>query len=195
MDNVIEGLQKISSGSLASIYSGLIQAGKGIGGAISKVSGSLESVPIIGWIVSIIDVFKDGLSVVVGGILDAVLNAVSGIIGDILSGDLFVTIGESLVKGLSNIFDALTWGGFSKWVKNGDSDKTLESDTERLVASNEDLKKSIDKLSEKMEDSSIAEANDIYDKQDSKKTNCTCCHYKLNISICSPYRHVNGKKQ
>ena len=165
MDNVIEGLQKISSGSLASIYSGLIQAGKGIGGAISKVSGSLESVPIIGWIVSIIDVFKDGLSVVVGGILDAVLNAVSGIIGDILSGDLFVTIGESLVKGLSNIFDALTWGGFSKWVKNGDSDKTLESDTERLVASNEDLKKSIDKLSEKMEDSSIAEANDIYDKQ------------------------------
>lgn len=165
MDNVIEGLQKISSGSLTSIYSGLIQAGKGIGGAISKVSESLESVPIIGWIVSIIDVFKDGLSVVVEGILDAVLNAVSGIIGDVLSGDLLVTIGESLVKGISNIFDALTWGGFSKWVKNGDSDKTLESDTERLVASNEDLKNSIDKLSEKMEDSSIAEANDIYDKQ------------------------------
>ncbi len=165
MDNVIEGLQKISSGSLTSVYNGLIQAGKGIGGAISKVSESLESVPIIGWIVSIIDVFKDGLSVVVGGILDAVLNAVSGIIGDVLSGDLLVTIGESLVKGISNIFDALTWGGFSKWVKNGDSDKTLESDTERLVASNEDLKNSIDKLSEKMEDSSIAEANDIYDKQ------------------------------
>ena len=165
MDNVIEGLQKISSGSLTSVYNGLIQAGKGIGGAISKVSESLESVPIIGWVVSIIDIFKDGLSVVVGGILDAVLNAVSGIIGDVLSGDLLVTIGESLVKGISNIFDALTWGGFSKWVKNGDSDKTLESDTERLVASNEDLKKSIDKLSEKMEDSSIAEANDIYDKQ------------------------------
>ena len=165
MDNVIEGLQKISSGSLTSIYSGLIQAGKGIGGAISKVSESLESVPIIGWIVSIIDVFKDGLSVVVGGILDAVLNAVSGIIGDVLSGNLFVTIGESLVKGLSNIFDALTWGGFSKWVKNGDSDKDLEKDTDRLLESNESLRKSIDNLADKMNESSLKDVNDIYNEQ------------------------------
>ena len=165
MDNVIEGLQKISSGSLSSIYSGLIQAGKGIGGVVSKVSESLEKVPIIGWIVSIIDVFKDGLSVVVGGILDAVLNAVSGIIGDILSGDLFVTIGESLVKGLSNIFDALTWGGFSKWVKNGDSDKDLEKDTDRLLESNESLRKSIDNLADKMNESSLKDVNDIYNEQ------------------------------
>lgn len=165
MDNVIEGLQKISSGSLTSIYSGLIQAGKGIGGVAAKVSKSLENVPIIGWIVSIIDVFKDGLSNVVGGLLDAVLNAVSGIIGDVLSGDLLVTIGESLLKGISNIFDALTFGGFSKWVKNGDSDKDLEKDTDRLLESNENLRKSIDNLVDRMNESSLKDVNDIYNEQ------------------------------
>ena len=69
--------------------------------------------PVVGWIVSIIDLFKDGLSVVIGGLLDAVFNAVSGILDDVLSGDLFVTIGKSLLSGVGKIFDALTWGGFS----------------------------------------------------------------------------------
>lgn len=164
MDNIIEGFQKISSGSLASIYTGLIQAGKGIGGAISKVSESLESIPIIGWIVSIIDVFKDGLSVVIGGILDAVFNAVSGIIGDILSGDLFVTIGKSLMKGIGNIFDAISFGGFSKLFGIGGNEKEVQDTINRLTDRNEKLQSAIESLTEEMKSSkgsekSVAEYN------------------------------------
>ena len=172
MDGVVSGLQKIASGSVGGAYYGLIELGnkaKEIGGtlgdAFGKVSDSLKDVPIIGWIASIIDLFKDGLSIVVGGILDAIFNAVSGIIGDILSGDLFVTIGESLLQGIGKIFDSLTWGGFSSWVGNGESDETLHEDIDRLTVSNENLRDAIDNLAEKMEDSSVAEASDMYEHQ------------------------------
>lgn len=103
MDNVVQGLQQITSGGLTNIYNGLIQAGKGVGGAAGKLADSLESVPVVGWILSIIDIFKDGISIVISGLLDSVFSAVSGIIEDVLSGDLFVSIGESLMKGIGSI--------------------------------------------------------------------------------------------
>ena len=165
MDNVTQGLQKLASGGLSSIYDGLIQAGKGIGGAASKVSKKLEEVPVVGWIVSIIDVFKDGLSNVVGGLLDAVFNAVSGIIDDVFSGDLFVTIGESLLTGVGKILDAITFGGFSSWLGSGESDEHLKEDVERLTQSNQDLKMALDNLAEKMEVSAVADAPELYEQQ------------------------------
>lgn len=172
MDGVIDGLSQISSGSISGAYNGLITLGKGakeiggkLGDAFGKVADTLEDVPIVGWIVSIIDLFKDGLSVVIGGLLDAVFNAVSGILSDILSGDLFVTIGESLLQGVGKIFDALTWGGFSSWLGSGESDKSLKEDVERLTASNENLKDALDRLSEKMEEVATSEASDTYLRQ------------------------------
>lgn len=172
MDGVVDGLQQLASGSLTGVYNGLITLGKSakqmggvLGDAFGKVADALEDVPILGWIVSIIDVFKDGLSVVVGGILDAVFNAVSGILDDILSGDLFVTIGQSILSGVGKIFDAITWGGFSSWFGSGDSDKTLAQDIEYLANSNKDLQKAIDNLAEKMEEGSVADAQDIYNRQ------------------------------
>lgn len=172
MDQVMGGLSQIASGSISGAYNGLIQLGNGakeiggkLGDAFGKVSDTLEDVPIVGWIVSIIDLFKDGLSVVIEGLLDAVFDAVSGIIGDVLSGDLAVTIGESILSGVGKIFDSLTFGGFSSWIGNGESDKTLKEDVERLTASNENLKDSIDKLSEKMEEVATSEASDTYQRQ------------------------------
>lgn len=172
MSNVMGGLQKLSSGSLSGAYEGLVQFGKGtkniggkLGEAFGKVADTLESVPIIGWIVSIIDLFKDGLSVVIGGILDAVFNAVSGIIDDIFSGNLFKTIGESLLSGIGKIFDAITWGGFSSWFGSGDSDKTLEEDLERLAATNEALQYAIEELTDKMSDAAMTDVADLYENQ------------------------------
>lgn len=172
MDNVRNGLQQLASGSLSGAYEGLISLGKGasaIGGAVGEAfenfADSLESVPIIGWIASIIDLFKDGLSIVVGGLLDAVFNAVSGILGDILSGELFTVIAESLLEGISKLFDALTFGAFSGWVGNGESDKDLKSDMELLSRSNDNLRQSIDNLSDRMAEAAIAEAKDLYDRQ------------------------------
>lgn len=172
MSNVVNGLQKLSSGSLSGAYEGLIQFGKGakntggkLGAAFGKVADTLESVPIVGWIVSIIDLFKDGLSVVIGGILDAVFDAVSGIISDIFSGDLFKTIGESILSGISKIFDAITFGGFSSWFGNGDSDKNLEKDIERLTITNEALKTAIEDLTDKLDDAAMTDAAELYQNQ------------------------------
>lgn len=172
MDGVVSGLRQIASGSLSGAYEGLITLGKSaeqiggkLGDAFGKVADTLEDVPIVGWIVSIIDLFKDGLSVVIGGLLDAVFNAVSGILSDVLSGDLFVTIGESLLQGVGKIFDALTWGGFSSWLGSGDSDKTLHEDIEYLTTSNEDLRRSIDNLAEKMDNTAVSEASGVYERQ------------------------------
>ena len=172
MDGVVEGLRQIASGSLGGAYEGLIKFGNSaekiggeLGDAFGKVADTLEGVPVIGWIVQIIDLFKDGVSVVVKGLLDAVFNAVSGILSDILSGDLFVTIGESLLQGIGNIFDAITWGGFSSWFGGGESDKTLHEDIEYLAASNEDLRRSIDNLADKMEETAVSEASGVYERQ------------------------------
>lgn len=165
MNNVVEGLSKLASGGISSAYQGLLQAGSAMKGAIGEVTKNLKDVPIIGWIVAIIDVFKDGLSDVIGGLLDAVFNAVSGIIDDVLSGDLFVTIGESLVKGVSKIFDAITWGGFSSWTNSGESDPKLKEDIELLTTSNQDLKNAIDNLAKKMDDASVLDSTEIYNQQ------------------------------
>ncbi len=172
MDGVVDGLQKLASGSLSGAYNGLIALGNGaekmggkLGAAFGKVADALEDVPIIGWIASIIDIFKDGLSVVIGGLLDAVFNAVSGILDDILSGDLFVTLGQSILSGVGRIFDAITWGGFSSWFGSGDSDKTLERDIEYLTSSNKDLQKAINNLAAKLEEGSVAEAEEVYNRQ------------------------------
>lgn len=172
MSNVVNGLQKLSSGSLSGAYEGLIQFGKGakdvggkIGAAFGKVSESLEKVPVVGWIVSIVDLLKDGISVVISGLLDAVFNAVSGIIDDIFSGDLFRTIGESILSGIGKIFDAVTWGGFSSLFGIGESDKNLEKDIESLSATNEALKIAIENLTDKLDDAAMTDAADLYETQ------------------------------
>lgn len=165
MENVTQGLQRLSSAGIKNAYDGLIQLGKGTGGVLGDIADSLEKVPIVGWIVSIIDVFKDGLSNFIGPLLDSIFNAVSGIIGDVLSGDLFKTVGESLVKGVGGILDAITFGGFSSWFGSGESDPHLEEDIERLSATNEALADAIEALTEELKESSGVKAVELYEKQ------------------------------
>lgn len=165
MENVTQGLQRLSSAGIKNAYDGLLQLGKGAGGVMGDIADSLEKVPIVGWIVSIIDVFKDGLSNFIGPLLDSIFNAVSGIIGDVLSGDLFKTVGESLVKGIGGILDAITFGGFSSWFNSGESDPHLEEDIERLSNTNEALADAIEALTEELKDSSGVKAVELYEKQ------------------------------
>lgn len=205
MEGVVGGLQQIASGSLSGAYDGLITLGNSaekmggvLGKAFGKVADALEDVPIIGWIVSIIDVFKDGLSVVVGGLLDAVFNAVSGILSDILSGDLFVTIGNSLLKGIGNIFDALTWGNFSSWVGSGDSDPRLEEDMEHLSATNEALISAIESLTDEIKNTSGQYATDLYEKQvanlDASEANTREQMQRSAAAYSNGFLGIGGKK-
>lgn len=150
MENLLEGLQQISSGGLYNAYSGIIKTVNGFKDVIGKTSESLKEVPIVGWILSIIDVLKDGLSDLVGGLLDAVLNAVSGIIGDVLSGDLFVTIGKSLRNGIGNILNAISFGGFNSLFGIGGNAKEVQETIDRLTDRNGTLQTAIEDLTDEM---------------------------------------------
>ena len=155
MDNVTQGLQQLASGGIQSAYEGFLKLAKGSGGKMGEIADSLDKVPIVGWIISIIDVFKDGLSVVVESLLDGIFNAVDGILSDVLSGDLFVTIGNSIMKGVGNIFDAITFGGFSHWGNNAAETKAV---IDRLTTRNEALIDSIDRLNDTMQEARGAES-------------------------------------
>lgn len=164
MNNVAEGLSKLASGGIKSSYDGLIQASKGMGGVIEKVADSLESVPIIGWILSIIDVFKDGLSNLVGGLLDAVFNAVGGIISDVISGDLFVTIGKSIASGVGNILNSISFGGFNSLFGIGGNAEETADKIDELTASNDALKTSIDDLKDEIAGTNGAKSIQAYNE-------------------------------
>ena len=166
MENVTEGLSKLASGGIKSAYDGLIQSSKGVGGAFEKVANKIEKVPIIGWIVSIIDIFKDGLSEVVGGLLDAVFNAVSGILSDVLKGDFFVTLGKSIRDGVGNILNSITWGGWDSWMSkiSGSNAKEVQEAIDRLTDRNETLEKSIDRLTDVMEKSAGVKSISAYEQ-------------------------------
>lgn len=150
MENLLGGLQQISSGGLYNAYSGIIKTVNGFKDVIGKTSESLKEVPIVGWILSIIDVLKDGLSDLVGGLLDAVLNAVSGIIGDVLSGDLFVTIGKSLRNGIGNILNVISFGGFNSLFGIGGNAKEVQETIDRLTDRNGTLQTAIEDLTDEM---------------------------------------------
>lgn len=181
MDGVVEGLRQIASGSLSGAYEGLIKFGNSaekiggkLGNAFGKVADALEDVPIIGWIVQIIDLFKGGLSVVIGGLLDAVLSAVSGILSDVLSGDLFVTIGKSIYEGIGNIFDAITFGGWSSWTTSSNA-KEVQETIDRLTDRNETLQTAIEDLTDEIKASrgtkSVAAYRDAYKYQQETNAN------------------------
>jgi tape measure domain-containing protein len=167
MENLLGGLQQISSGGLYNAYSGIIKTVNGFKDVIGKTSESLKEVPIVGWILSIIDVLKDGLSNLVGGLLDAVLNAVSGIISDVLSGDLFVTIGRSLRDGIGNILNAISFGGFNSLFGIGGNKKEVEEAINRLTDRNETLQTAIEDLTDVMEASKGTKSVSAY--ADAKK--------------------------
>lgn len=175
MENVTEGLSKLASGGISSAYQGLLQAGSTMKGAIGEITKSLNDVPVVGWIIAVIDVFKDGLSNVIGGLLDTVFNAVSGIIGDVLSGDLFVTIANSLKDGIGNILNAISFGGFNSLLNIGSNAKEVQEAIDRLTDRNEILGKSIDRLTDVMEkeagSKSISAYKQAYEYQQEQNAN------------------------
>lgn len=177
MENVTQGLQKLASAGIKNAYDGLIQLGKGTGGAMGKIAESLEKVPIVGWIISIIDVFKDGLSNFIGPLLDSVFNAVSGIIGDVLSGDVFVTLFKSVRSGIGNILDAISFGGFGKLVDkiSGSNAEEVQASIDRLTDRNESLQQSIEDLTDTIKGGegrkSMAAYQQAYDYQAEQNAN------------------------
>ena len=149
------------------------------GGAVSEASQAVGSMAkglgktglitgLIASILKILDILKDGLGPLITAILDSILNAISGIIGNIRNSKegLFRQIGESLYKGILGIFKSIfTLGGWFDWWGNGESDKHLEEDIERLTATNEALRKAVDNLADEMRDAATADMGALYQQQ------------------------------
>lgn len=179
LKKVASGLKEFSGGSLSGLMSGLtntvlglskLDLGKTLNKSVSKLADKLQSVGTIGQIISailsILDILKDGIGSLVANIIDTILNAVNGILKNILSGKFVEQIGGSLLEGVGNILDTVTFGGLSSWLGDGSSDKNLEKDLSRLSESNDNLKTSIDALADKMDEaSSMQDITTSYEKQ------------------------------
>ena len=191
--NLESGIRNLSSGSLNGIGQGFMQLDKlfnggklteQLGGSlvngIEKLFGNnsvvdalqkgLGNSGFVGSIISAIlsildDLAEEGVGGIVSGLIDTVLGAVSGIIENIFSLNIFRQIGESLLKGIANIFNALSFGGLGKLVGNGDSDPRLEEELEHLSSANEALAYSIDRLADEIKDTSGQDATDKYAEQ------------------------------
>lgn len=169
LTGLAEGLQSLKSGSLAGVAQGLGKLGdatKNMGGVMGSVGSTLaetfSSGGIIGQIIaavlSILDVLKEGIGTLVSGILDSVLGAVNGILENILSGELFTQIGDSLFYGVRDILDTVTFGLFSS---HGNA-KEVNALVDRLTESNKYLTTAIEKLTDEMENSGGAQSTEYY---------------------------------
>ena len=147
-----------------------LDLGKTLNKSVSKLADKLQSGGNIGQIISailsILDILKDGIGSLVANVIDTILNAVNCILKNILTGKFVEQIGGSLLEGVGNILNTVTFGGLSSWLGDGSSDKNLEKDLSRLSESNNNLKTSIDALADKMDEaSSMQDITTSYEKQ------------------------------
>lgn len=131
--------------------------------AITQLGGNSEmTLSEIGQLAGgIADTFAEAGSKI-GGIIGAIFTLLDQIGKQGLDGfleNVFSSVGSALY----GVFDTLLgWGGIDF---GGESDPALERDIERLTTANQELEKAINNLSDKMDESSLAEALDIYEVQ------------------------------
>ncbi|MFR9546784.1 MAG: hypothetical protein SNJ29_14595, partial [Rikenellaceae bacterium] len=167
MESVTDSISQIASGSLSSAYEGITNLIKQFSSASSTAGELAEQldIPIISWILGLLDALQDGLGTLISGLLDSIFNAVTGILDDILSGQLFVSIGESIASGIVNIVKSIvTLGGALTWWGT-DSNPDLEDTISDLMDSNDRLGAKIDALADKMSDVATADATSVYEEQ------------------------------
>lgn len=130
-------------------------AGKKAGDALSE---GLSKAGLIGQIVSailkILDVLKDGIGTLISSLIDTVLNAVNGILKNILSGEFITQIGGSLVSGIGNILNTISFGGFNSLFGVGGNAKEVNRTIDKLTDRNEILTDAIDKLRDSIDKNS-----------------------------------------
>lgn len=194
-NTLVSSLAGLKSGSLQGVGESLMSLDKlfnnsgvtnAVGGALAKgmskllgnsvigksVSEALGNSGLMGQIISavlsLLDILKDGIGVLVSSLIDTVLNAISGILKNLLNGKMFVQIGQSLVDGIAGIFDAVTFGGFTSWISSSNA-KEVQKTIDRLTERNELLQTAIEDLTDEIKASkgtkSVAAYRDAYNYQ------------------------------
>ena len=186
LNMVSDGLHGFASGTLQGSFEGIqnmltglskLNIGGKVGDAISRMSETLSSAGVIGQIISailsILDLLKDGIGPIISSLIDTIFNATTGILDNILSGDLFKQIGGSLVKGIGGLLNTVSFGGFNKLFGIGGNAKEVQAAIDRLTDRNEKLQTSIEDLTDTIKASkgtkSVEAYRDAYKYQ--KETN------------------------
>jgi len=143
------GVTSAAGGALAKGLSKLL-GDSAIGKSVADALGNSGLVgQILSAVLSLLDILKDGVGVLVSSLIDTVLGAISGILGNLLNGRMFVQIGQSLIDGVSGIFDAITFGGFSSLFSTSNA-REVQKTIDKLTERNEHLQTAIETLTDEI---------------------------------------------
>ena len=186
-----DGLQGLTSGSLKSIgnsilgldklFGGTMQKdvantlAKGIQGLLGKDSNAAKVLSealgdsgmageIISAVLSILDILKGGFGTLITDLTENVFGAITGILDDVLSGDIVMKPLKSVGDNVSHILNTLSFGGFNSLFGGDGNAKKVNDTIERLTDRNTLLQQSIEDLTDAMENAYGSKATSYYDQ-------------------------------
>ena len=186
-----DGLQGLTSGSLKGIGNSILGLDKLFGGSMQKdtantIATSIQGLlgkdsnaakvltqalgdsglagEIISAILGILDILKDGFGTLISNLMDTVFGAVTGILDDALSGDIVMKPLKSIGDNVSHILNTLSFGGFNSLFGGDGNAKKVNDTIERLTDRNELLQQSIEDLTDAMENSYGSKATSYYEQ-------------------------------
>lgn len=171
--NSILGLDKLFGGSMQKDVANTLA--KGIQGLLGKDSDATKSLTkalgdsgmageIISAILGILDILKDGFGTLISNLMDTVFGAVTGILDDALSGDIVMKPLKSIGNNVSHILNTLSFGGFNSLFGGDGNAKKVNDTIERLTDRNTLLQQSIEDLTDAMENSFGSKATSYYEQ-------------------------------
>lgn len=171
--NSILGLDKLFGGSMQKDVANTLA--KGIQGLLGKDSDAAKALTkalgdsgmageIISAILGILDILKDGFGTLISNLMETVFGAVTGILDDALSGDIVMKPLKSIGNNVSHILNTLSFGGFNSLFGGDGNAKKVNDTIERLTDRNTLLQQSIEDLTDAMESSYGSKATSYYEQ-------------------------------
>ena len=171
--NSILGLDKLFGGTMQKDVANTLA--KGIQGLLGKDSDAAKSLTkalgdsgmageIISAILGILDILKDGFGTLISNLMETVFGAVTGILDDALSGDIVMKPLKSIGNNVSHILNTLSFGGFNSLFGGDGNAKKVNDTIERLTDRNTLLQQSIEDLTDAMENSFGSKATSYYEQ-------------------------------
>ncbi len=171
--NSILGLDKLFGGNMQKDVANTLA--KGIQGLLGKDSDAAKALTkalgdsgmageIISAILGILDILKDGFGTLISNLMDTVFGVVTGILDDALSGDIVMKPLKSIGNNVSHILNTLSFGGFNSLFGGDGNVKKVNDTIERLTDRNTLLQQSIEDLTDAMENSFGSKATSYYEQ-------------------------------
>lgn len=186
-----DGLQGLTSGSLKGIGNSILSLDKLFGGSMQKDTANIIAKgiqdllgkdsnaakvltqalgdsgmagEIISAVLGILDILKDGFGTPISNLMETVFGAVTGILDDVLSGNILLKPLKSIGDNVSHILNTLSFGGFNSLFGGDGNAKKVNDTIERLTDRNELLQQSIEDLTDAMENTYGSKATSYYEQ-------------------------------